>query len=80
MYIFPGVGLGAVSFECAKVSDAMFSAAARTLAEQMDDEALAAGCLFPDLAGIREISAHKRTIDGRCPGFVVGAALAAKGA
>jgi len=58
MYIFPGVGLGAVTFEAAKVTDSMFSAAARSLAEQVDEDDLRAGCLFPSLTGIRDISAH----------------------
>jgi malate dehydrogenase (oxaloacetate-decarboxylating)(NADP+) len=58
MYIFPGVGLGAVTFQMTSVTDSMFSAAARTLAAQLEDEELETGCLFPDLTRIREISAN----------------------
>jgi malate dehydrogenase (oxaloacetate-decarboxylating)(NADP+) len=58
MYIFPGVGLGAVTFQAAEVTDSMFSAAARTLAEQVDEDDLSSGSLFPDLGRIREISAR----------------------
>ena len=36
----------------------MFFAAARTLADQVGEESLAAGRLFPDLGTIRELSAQ----------------------
>jgi malate dehydrogenase (oxaloacetate-decarboxylating)(NADP+) len=58
MYIFPGVGMGAVSCRAASVTDAMFYTAARTLADQVSEDSLAAGRLYPDLKAIREISAE----------------------
>ncbi len=58
MYIFPGVGMGAVICRAKAVTDRMFHAAARTLAEQVSDDNLAAGRLYPDLGIIREISAQ----------------------
>ena len=58
MYIFPGVGMGAVSCRASKVTDAMFYAAARTLADQVSEDSLAVGRLYPDLKVIREISAQ----------------------
>jgi malate dehydrogenase (oxaloacetate-decarboxylating)(NADP+) len=58
MYIFPGVGMGAVTFRIRRITDRMFFAAARTLAGQVGEESLAAGRLFPDLGGIRELSAQ----------------------
>ena len=58
MYIFPGVGMGAVSCQASGVTDAMFHAAARTLAEQVGEDSLGVGRLYPDLAWIREISAR----------------------
>lgn len=57
MYIFPGVGMGAISCRAKTVTDAMFYAAARTLADQVSEDSLAAGRLYPDLKAIREISA-----------------------
>jgi malate dehydrogenase (oxaloacetate-decarboxylating)(NADP+) len=36
----------------------MFYAAAQTLADQLSDDSLGAGCLLPDLKLIREISAQ----------------------
>ena len=58
MYVFPGVGMGAVTCRASAVTDRMFYAAARTLAEQVSDDSLAAGRLYPDLGIIREISAQ----------------------
>ena len=56
MYVFPGVGLGAVTCCATRVTDRMFYAAARTLADQVGHESLRAGRLYPDLSRIREIS------------------------
>jgi malate dehydrogenase (oxaloacetate-decarboxylating)(NADP+) len=58
MYIFPGVGMAAVSCRASRVTDRMFYVAARTLAEQVAEDSLAVGRLYPDLAHIREISAR----------------------
>jgi malate dehydrogenase (oxaloacetate-decarboxylating)(NADP+) len=58
MYIFPGLGMGAVSCRAARVTDSMFYAAARTLAAQVGDDSLSVGRLYPDLGCIREISAR----------------------
>lgn len=56
-YIFPGVGLGVVSTGSTRVTDEMFSVAARTLAALVTDADLALGRLYPDLQRIREVSA-----------------------
>jgi malate dehydrogenase (oxaloacetate-decarboxylating)(NADP+) len=58
MYIFPGVGMGAVSCRASRVTDGMFYAAARTLAQQVGEDSLGVGRLYPDLTLIREISAR----------------------
>jgi malate dehydrogenase (oxaloacetate-decarboxylating)(NADP+) len=56
IYIFPGVGLGALAAESREVTDAMFLAAARTLASLVQPEDLAAGRVYPPLTRIREVS------------------------
>jgi malate dehydrogenase (oxaloacetate-decarboxylating)(NADP+) len=56
MYIFPGVGMGAVGCRASRVTDRMFYVAARMLAEQVGEDSLGVGRLYPDLAHIREIS------------------------
>ena len=48
--------MGAVSCLASRVTGRMFYAAARTLAEQVGDDSLAVGRLYPDLTHIREIS------------------------
>jgi malate dehydrogenase (oxaloacetate-decarboxylating)(NADP+) len=57
-YIFPGVGLGAIACQARRITDAMFMAAARTLAAQVGAADLAQGSLYPPLAQVRDVSAH----------------------
>jgi malate dehydrogenase (oxaloacetate-decarboxylating)(NADP+) len=56
-YIFPGVGLGVVASRSSRVTDEMFLAAARLLADEVTREDLEEGCLYPPLSKIREVSA-----------------------
>ena len=56
IYIFPGVGLGALVSESREVTDAMFLAAAKTLAGLVEPSDLALGRIYPPLTKIREVS------------------------
>ena len=56
VYVFPGVGLGAVVSGAREVTDAMFAIAADTLASSISESDLAAGRLYPPLSQLREIS------------------------
>jgi malate dehydrogenase (oxaloacetate-decarboxylating)(NADP+) len=56
VYIFPGVGLGAIAARAKEVTDAMFLIAARIVAEMVTDEERASGNLYPSLKRIREVS------------------------
>ncbi len=56
IYIFPGVGMGALTCGSREVSDAMFLAAARTLAGLASKADLAVGRVYPSLTRIREVS------------------------
>jgi len=56
VYIFPGVGLGALSCAADRVDDSMFLAAARTLAGEVTPEDLARGSVYPPLSHIRSVS------------------------
>ena len=60
-YIFPGVGLGAIVSGTTRITQPMFMAAARALAELVTEEDLAQGSLYPPLSGIREVSAKIAT-------------------
>jgi malate dehydrogenase (oxaloacetate-decarboxylating)(NADP+) len=55
-HIFPGVGLGAVMSGARIITDEMFLAAAKTLAEAVADEDIRRGTVYPPLSSIREIS------------------------
>ncbi|MCE7875512.1 NAD-dependent malic enzyme [bacterium CPR1] len=52
-YVFPGIGLGVLISEASRVSDSMFLAAARSLAEYTASQG---NSLFPRLRDLREIS------------------------
>jgi malate dehydrogenase (oxaloacetate-decarboxylating)(NADP+) len=56
-YIFPGVGLGVVACGARRVTDEMFFAAARALADQVSEADLAQGRIYPPLSAIRKVSA-----------------------
>lgn len=55
-FIFPGVGLGVIASRARRVTDAMFSAAARALSEFSPALNNPNGPLFPALERVREIS------------------------
>jgi malate dehydrogenase (oxaloacetate-decarboxylating)(NADP+) len=56
-YIFPGVGLGVIASEAARVTDEMFFVAAKTLADLVSEDDLGEGRIYPSLTRIRDVSA-----------------------
>jgi len=56
VYVFPGVGLGAIVTGAKEVTDSMFAAAANALAGMVTEDELANGVLYPPLADLRAIS------------------------
>jgi malic enzyme len=56
VYIFPGVGLGAIISRSRVVTDSMFAAAARALAETVTQIDVDRGVLFPPIAQLRDVS------------------------
>ena len=66
IYIFPGVGLGALTCEATEVTDAMFLTAAQTLASLVEPEDLAVGRVYPPLTKIREVSLRIATAVAEC--------------
>ena len=55
-FIFPGVGLGLWVGKVRRVTDAMFLAAARAMADQVTGADLDAGAVYPELTRIRACS------------------------
>ncbi len=56
VFIFPGVGLGAVVAKAREITDGMFLAATDTLAGLVADDRLSAGALYPAVADLRQVS------------------------
>jgi malate dehydrogenase (oxaloacetate-decarboxylating) len=56
MYVFPGVGLGAMISMTPKITDQMFIRAAKAVASMVDSKELAQGVLLPDIKDIRRVS------------------------
>ncbi len=57
LFIFPGVGLGAILAELSELPDEVFTLAARTLAACVPEERLRQGALYPEIEQLREVSA-----------------------
>jgi malate dehydrogenase (oxaloacetate-decarboxylating) len=56
LYVFPGVGLGALVAKAPKVTAAMFMAASRALSDLVTPDQTAHGYLLPPMADIRGVS------------------------
>jgi malate dehydrogenase (oxaloacetate-decarboxylating) len=57
MYIFPGVGLGALVSRASMVTDGMLLAASRAISAFVTPEQEAMGLLLPEMSSIRQVSA-----------------------
>ncbi|KAK3194850.1 hypothetical protein Dsin_026160 [Dipteronia sinensis] len=58
MYLFPGIGLGALLSGARSISDGMLQAAAECLATYMTEEEIRRGILYPSVDSIRHITAE----------------------
>jgi len=56
LYIFPGVGLGALVGKASKVTHKMFLAASRAISAMVTSEQESQGCLLPPMDNIRAVS------------------------
>jgi len=58
VYIFPAMGMAVFATQASRVTDAMFIIAAKAVAEQVSDESLDKGLIYPPQSKIYEASMH----------------------
>jgi malic enzyme len=57
VFVFPGVGLGALVAETREIPERVFLVAARALSEQVSEAHLSDGALLPPVSAIRDVTA-----------------------
>jgi malate dehydrogenase (oxaloacetate-decarboxylating)(NADP+) len=56
MYVFPGIGLGAILSQAVSITQDMIYASAESLSTSLNKQEVADGWLYPDIRRIREVS------------------------
>ena len=56
MYVFPGIGLGSILSKASTITQSMIYASATSLSTSLNEEEIAQGWLYPDIARVREAS------------------------
>jgi malic enzyme len=56
VFIFPGLGMGSLLVGARQVTDSMISAAAQALANEVTEEELGCGMLYPEIGRLRQVS------------------------
>lgn len=58
MYVFPGIGLGAILSKAVEITDSMIYASAQLLSDALTPQEVENGLLYPDITRIREVSVY----------------------
>jgi len=56
VYIFPGIALGVIATGAQRITEEMFLVAAEALAEQVTEQDLEVGRVYPPMANIQDVS------------------------
>lgn len=56
VYVFPGIGLGAILAKASRVTDSMIYASAEALAGSLDTDEIHNGLIYPRIERVREAS------------------------
>ena len=71
VFVFPGIGLGVITVGAQRITDRMFLAASKALAEAVSPDLVDAGQLYPSITDVRAASArvakavaHQAVADG----------------
>ena len=56
MYVFPGIGLGSILSKATTITQSMIYASATSLSTSLNEDEIAQGWLYPDIARVREAS------------------------
>ncbi len=57
-YVFPGIGMGCIVAQAARIPTGIFLTAAKKLADLVSEEDLASGAMYPPLSEVRNLSAE----------------------
>jgi len=58
VFVFPGVGLGALVAEAREITDTMFAAAGEALAAEVEEAEIREGALYPAMGRLRQVTAR----------------------
>jgi malic enzyme len=58
VFVFPGVGLGALVAEAREITDTMFAAAGEALAAEVGEAEMSEGALYPAMGRLRQVTAR----------------------
>ena len=58
VFVFPGIGLGAIVSGATEITSTMIAASSRALAAALSDDEISRGCLMPEVSRLWEVCGH----------------------